>query len=119
MIAEQVYDLLPSEWPLYIGDLPATSTIAVGIMEYDGFTGTVYFGPVQQGSILDSIIKIVIRHTSYEVGRSWIEEAKSILRHYHDDTILGAFLVGSPMYLGRTPEKLHEFQVTFKIKVKE
>ena len=45
MIAEKIYDMLPLEWPLSIGDLPSTNDVAVAIMEYDGTTSAEYFGP--------------------------------------------------------------------------
>ena len=119
MIAEYIYDLLPGDWPKVIGDLPATSTTIVGVMEYDGATSTEFFGSQQNNSMLRPIVKIVIRHTSYEIGQQWATEAKEILHRYHDDKLLNVLLVGTPIYLGRSPEKLHEFQVTFSIIIKE
>lgn len=119
MISEHIYDLLPREWPKVIGDLPATNSIAVGIMEYDGATSTEYFGARDASSIYGPIIKIVIRHTSYETGQQWIQTVRNTLHRYHDDTLLSVLLVGAPIYLGRSVEKLHEFQVTFKTQVKE
>ena len=105
MIAEKLYDLLPAEWPKVIGDLPATSTE--------------YFGPADSSSVLAPIVKIVIRSLVYEQGQIWANAVKSTLHRYHDDTMLSVLLIGAPMYIGRTTEKLHEFQVTFKIQVKE
>lgn len=119
MIAEYIYDLLPNDWPKVIGDLPATSTTIVGVMEYDGATSTEFFGSQHNNSMLRPIVKIVIRHTSYEIGQQWATEAKEILHRYHDDKLLNVLLVGTPIYLGRSPEKLHEFQVTFNTIIKE
>ena len=119
MIAEYIFDLLPSEWPKVIGDLPAVTQQTVGVMEYDGSTSTEFFGPQDTSSILSPIVKIVIRTKQYETGKAWADEAKKILHRYHDDKLLSVLLVGAPMYLGRTPEKLHEFQVTFRTQVKE
>lgn len=116
MIAEKIYDLLPAEWPKVIGDLPSTHKVTVGVVEYDGTESTEYFG---SGSVLCPIVKIVIRHTSYDVGQQWSEKAKDILHRYHDEDMLSVLLVSTPVYLGRSPEKLHEFQVTFKIQTKE
>ena len=120
MIAEKIYDLLPQEWPLVIGDLPSTSNVAVGIMEYDGATSTEYFGATNK-SVFNPIVKIVIRHSSYSEGQSWADEVKNILHRFHDETvgILSILIVGTPIYLGRNEQKLHEFQVTFNISVKE
>ena len=119
MIAERVYELLPTEWPLVIGDLPSTNNVVVGIMEYDGATSTEYFGDKDGSSIYGPIVMIVIRHTSYATGQQWATQIRDTLHRYHDDSILSILLVGSPIYLGRSPEKLHEFQVTFRTQVKE
>jgi hypothetical protein len=119
MIADRIYDLLPSDWPLVIGSLPSTHDEVVGIFEYDGATSTEYFATKNASSIYQPIIQIVIRAKSYEVGTQWAEEIKETLHRYHDDYLLSVLLVGTPVYLGRTPEKLHEFQVTFRTQVKE
>lgn len=119
MIAEAIFDLLPGDWPKVIGDLPAARSRTIGIVEYDGATSTEYFGPQDSSSIVSPIVKIIIRAKSYEEGQAWANQAKSILHRYHDDTFLSILMVSAPMYLGRTPEKLHEFQVTFKTQVKE
>lgn len=119
MIAEKIYDLLPEEWPKVIGDLPATNNVAVGIMEYSGNVSTEYFGPQTGCSIVSPVLKIVVRHNSYETGQQWSEQIKQTLHRYHDDALLSVLMVGSPVYLGRSTEKLHEFQVTFSTQVKE
>lgn len=119
MIAERIYELLPQDWPLVIGDLPATNSVVVGIMEYDGSTSTEYFGSEESSSIYSPIIKIVIRHSSYETGQQWATKTRDTLHRYHDDVLLSILLIGAPMYLGRSAEKLHEFQVTFRTQVKE
>lgn len=120
MIAEKIYDLLPQEWPKVIGDLPSTSEVAVGIIEYDGATSTEFFGATNC-SVYNPIVKIVIRHTSYPEGQSWTDTLKDTLHRYHNESIgiLSCLMVGTPMYLGRNEQKLHEFQVTFKITIKE
>ena len=120
MVAEKIYDLLPREWPLVIGDLPSTSEVAVGIMEYAGATSTEFFGDVNC-SMFNPIIKIVIRHTAYPTGQEWSDVVRNTLHRYHDESkgILSSLMVGAPMYLGRDSQKLHEFQVTFNITTKE
>jgi hypothetical protein len=120
MVAEKIYDLLPQEWPLVIGDLPSTNDVAVGIVEYDGATSTEFFGAVS-GSVFNPIVKIVIRHTSYPEGQEWADAVKNALHRYHNEDvgILSILMAGTPMYLGRNEQKLHEFQVTFNISIKE
>lgn len=120
MVAEQIYDLLPQNWPLVIGDLPSTTDVVVGIMEYDGATSTEYFG-VTNKSVFNPIVKIVIRHSSYPEGQEWAEKVKNTLHRYHNEGIgiLSILMAGVPIYLGRNEQKLHEFQVTFNISIKE
>ena len=120
MVAEKIYDLLPQKWPLVIGDLPSTADVVVGIMEYDGATSTEYFGATST-SLFNPIVKIVIRHKSYSEGQMCADEVKDVLHRYHNESIgiLSILMVGVPMYLGRNTQKLHEFQVTFNISVKE
>lgn len=120
MVAEKIYDLLPQEWPLVIGDLPSAADIVVGVVEYDGAPSTEYFGVVNE-SLFNPIVKIVIRHMSYSEGRTWADEVKETLHRYHNEDIgiLSILMVGTPMYLGRNEQKLHEFQVTFNITIKE
>lgn len=119
MIAESIYDLLPADWPKVIGDLPAVSGTVVGIIEYDGAQSTEYFGQRSTSSILKPLVKIVIRHSSYETGQLWATTAKQILHRYSGGKILSIMLVGAPMYLGRSVEKLCEFQTVFQIQVEE
>ena len=123
MTAERIYDILHggvgASWPLSIGDLPATHNIAVCIAEYDGATGTEYFGDTPGSSIFAPIIKCVVRHSSYETGQEWTDAIKSALHRYHDVNLMSVLLIGAPMYLGLSEEKLHEFQVTFQINIKE
>ncbi len=120
MVAEKIHDLLPQDWPLVIGDLPSTPEVVVGIMEYDGATSTEYFGATSK-SLFKPIVKIVIRHTSYPEGQSWSTEVQNVLHRYHNEDIgiQSCLMVGTPMYLGRDELKLHEFQITFNISVKE
>ena len=120
MIAEKIHDLLPQEWPLVIGDLPSTMNTVVGIIEYDGATSTEYFGGSNK-SLFNPIVKIVIRHMSYPEGQARADAVKDILHRYHNEDIgiLSILMVGTPIYLGRNEQKLHEFQVTFNISIKE
>lgn len=120
MVAEKIYDLLPQDWPLVIGDLPSTADVVVGIVEYDGATSTEFFGATDT-SVFNPIVKIVIRSETYSEGQAWAEEAKNTLHRYHNEDIgiLSILMAGTPMYLGRNEQKLHEFQVTFNISIKE
>lgn len=120
MVADKIYDLLPEELPKNVGDLPATKDDAVAIIEYDGAISTEYFGTVREtASVFHPIVKIVARSSSYTQGRDWMELIKQCLHRYHDGYFMSIMLVGNPIYLGRSEEKLHEFQVTFRTQVRE
>ena len=123
MTADYIYDILKAgvgaTWPLTIGVLPATRDISVCITEYDGVGSTEYFGATPGSSVLAPIIKCIVRHSSYETGQGWTDAIKSALHRYHDENLMSVLLIGAPMYLGLSEEKLHEFQVTFQINIKE
>ena len=123
MTADYIYDILKAgvgaTWPMTVGVLPATRSTAVCITEYDGVGSTEYFGATPGSSVLAPIIKCVVRHSSYETGQTWTEDIKDALHRYHDENLMSVLLIGAPMYLGRSEEKLHEFQVTFQINSKE
>lgn len=122
MIAENVKALLPSDWPITIGDLPSPNVEAVGIIEFDGYFNTQYFGMRYGTLITQPLVKIVARSASYRQGEAWMDESKRRLNRYvgeDDEEILSITMVGTPTYLGRNPQKFHEFQVTFQVQVKE
>ena len=110
---------MPEGMTVIIGDLPATSQNIAGIIEYNGIDSTEYFGSSSGTSILEPVVKVVVRHNSYPDGSAFVEAVKDKLHRYHDDYFLSILLVGTPMYLGKSTEKLHEFQVIFRIKIKE
>lgn len=122
MIEDYILGLLPAELVPYatIGDLPGTQKNEVCLMLYDGSQNTEYFGMRRESTIYQPIVKFVVRNNSYEQGRSWVTLLKESLHRYSDKgmgvegPILGIWLVGSPMYLGRNSQKMHEFQITFR-----
>lgn len=116
MVAERIYDLLSPSLPKTIGDLPSTTKDAVAIMEYDGYDSTEYLG--MKTSVFQPVVKIVARTGDYSRGSSWVDDIAEQLHKYSDDDFLSIMLVGTPVYLGRDEQKLHEFQVTFRTQVR-
>ena len=101
MVAEKIHSLLPQEWPLFVGDLPSTSNIAVGIIEYDGATSTEFFGATNK-SLFNPIVKIVIRHSEYSTGREWSEIIKDTLHRYHNEELgILSILISGVAFSGR------------------
>ena len=119
MIEDRILGLLPSSLPATIGDLPGTSQNAVCIMLYNGNPNTEYFGSSDSSTVYQPIVKIVVRNQSYEQAASWIKLIKEALHRHVDDYFMSILLVGSPLYLGKSDQKLHEFQIVFRIQVKE
>lgn len=121
MIEDLILGLLPAELApvATIGDLPGTQKNEICIMLFDGAGNFEYFGDRLESTIYQPIVKAIVRNYSYETGKYWSELVKESLHRYTGSDILSIFLVGSPMYLGRSPQKFHEFQLTFKIKTKE
>ena len=123
MIADDVKALLPSEWPITIGDLPSPNVEAVCLIEFDGYYNTQYFGRGPGTMIGHPLVKVVGRSASYQTGEYWMDEAKRLLNRYSnvsgEGSILSITMVGTPTYLGRNNQKFHEFQVTFQVQVKE
>lgn len=116
MVEQKLKELLPSQLPVYIGELPSNETDAVAVMLYDGNFNTEYF---KSGTMFKPVVKIVVRHGSYQTGREWATVIKEALHRHVDDFFLSILMVGYPRYLGRDPQKLHEFQLVFNLKVKE
>lgn len=120
MIAETIHKVLSQHFNLVvIGDLPNTNVDCVAIMEYDSSGIVDFFGGASQDTILYPLIKIVTRNKLYETGQQDIELIKELLHKYSNETVLSMTMVKSPMYLGKGPTKLHEFQITFKTIIKE
>ena len=122
MVADNVYNILVTKGlPCYVGQLPSSPDNVVAIMEYSNYGTVNYFGGIASGNgdVCSPLVKIVARNASYSDGSTIIESVKEALNKYCDDTLLSVVMVGSPLYLGRGESKLHEFQVTFKICVKE
>lgn len=114
MIAEYINDMLPSEIPKVIGELPSTHDEALSIQEMDGSFNTEYFGSANSSTIFGPLIRITMRTKSYDKGQQWVKECRETLHRYHGGVFVSIIMIGDAMYLGRTKEKLHEFQMTFK-----
>ena len=122
-VGEGIRAILPSSMQKHtiVGELPSLKTEGIALIIYDGNFSTEYFGKKSSGatSIFNPVLKCLIRHSSYDTAATWIEELKETLHRYSDDNFLSILLAGTPAFLGRTPEKLCEFQITFNIQLKE
>lgn len=116
MVEKRIKALIPSSVTTVIGDLPGATSCVAAIRLFDGNANDEYFG---KSTVYNPIVKIVVRHSSYERARQWIDQIRKALDKHHDDYFDSIYLVGYPMYLGQGNTKLHEFQIVFRIKVKE
>lgn len=119
MIEETIKNLLPSTLPVVVGDLPSTNSDVVGLILYDGSFNVEFFVQTDPATIYRPVLKVVVRNQDYEVGRTWVDTIKETLHRHTDADILSCFLVGYPQYLGRDTLKLHNFQLTFQLQLKE
>ena len=119
MVAEYLQDALALDSPCVIGQLPAQPRNITAIMEYTSGPSTEYFGGAVVTRIAVPIVKFICRNESYATGQAIVEDIRVQLDRLQTEQLLSVFPVGSPMYLGRGQEGLHEFQVTFKVQIKE
>ena len=120
MIADYIAKILnDGGLSVKVGDLPSAPDDCTAVIEYSSDINTEYFGGSFDSTISGPVIKVVTRSSTYPQGRDIAESIKTILHRYHDDTLLSVVMVGSPIYLGKGDNKLHEFQVTFKTEIKE
>ena len=118
MLEQRIKDLLPADIRNYafLGELPSAPADVIAIMLYDGTANSEYF---MCGTIYSPVIKVVLRNQSYEQAKQWSEHIKTSLHKHTDDYFMSILMYGYPMYLGKDPQKLHEFQIVFNIQVKE
>lgn len=117
-LCEHVLQFLPeSVSPGFVGEMPSLSAEGVAVMLFDGGINTQFFG--MKDTLFRPVLKFVIRTSDYEKGAEWMQTIKDTFHEFTSEEISQMDIVGSPMYLGRTEEKLHEFQVTFQTIVKE
>lgn len=117
-LCEHVLQFLPeSVTPKFVGEMPSLSEEGVAVMLFDGQVNTQFFG--MKDTLFRPVLKFVIRTSKYKKGAEWSQEIKDTFNRFSSDEVTEMSIVGSPMYLGRTEEKLHEFQLTFQTVVKE
>lgn len=117
-LCEHVLEYLPDAIDLkFVGEMPSLSDEGVAVMVYSGNFNTQYLG--MKSTLFRPVLKFVIRTCSYPKGSEWSQLIKDTFHEFSSDEIMEMNLVGTPIYLGRTEEKLHEFQVTFQTVVKE
>lgn len=104
--------------PTFIGELPSLADQGIAIKAQEGYTNSKYFG--QYPNLYEPLFIVSIRTNTYSVGANTAQTLIDTLDKFTDnDGIKSINLVGSIVYLGRSQQKLHEFQVTFTTIFKE
>lgn len=117
-LSEYIVNLIPETVaPKFVGELPSLSTEGVAIAVFNSGVNTTYFGTPE--AIYRPVVRVIVRHKDYPTGCMFAQTIQETLRDYTDETLLSVTAVGTPNYLGRSAEKLHEFQSLYQILLKE
>lgn len=120
MILEYLWDLIPSAVkPRFIGDIPSQTDEGVSLTVEGSTEITRFFQPSTR--IVSQTVICNIRTRKYVVGDKFLQQVKQALDNNRDEKhgILSITIQTSDDYVGVNEEKLHEFQVIFKILVEE
>ena len=117
MLEEEILKLMPEDVPSGIGDLPGATENTARILLYDGPGNTEFFGDRSCSTLYNPLIRIIVRNKSYDEGKQWVEQIHAALHRYRDERFISILIVGNPQYLGKSIQKLHEFQILFLAQV--
>lgn len=102
---------------VFVGDVPSLAEEGIAVKMLEGNPNSVYFGEIP--NMYEPMYQILIRVGDYTVGAASAQAVKDILDGYTDKNLQALTLVGSILYLGRSEQKMHEFQLTFTAIIKE
>lgn len=123
MILEHLRDTLREVIPAtYVGEPPSHVTECVGIRSWGGALATEYFGgsaappATQRPNVL-----FVARSKEFSNANTALEVVQQLFNRYSspENGIDAMFVRGNILYLGQSEEHVHEFQLMFKLIVKE
>lgn len=118
-ICEKLAELIPPEVnPVFIGEIPSQSDEGVALAPTDLETRYWFLG--QEESIVTPYIQCSIRTKEYLKGENFSDILLKVLNGtIEDENLLGIRPITYTNYLGKNEDKLHEFQLTFKVILKE
>lgn len=103
--------------PVYIGEAPSLADECIAVRMLDGNPNATYFG--MKSSLYQPLYQFYIRTKDYESGAISAQTIKDLLDGFSKGGLKSLNLVGSILYLGRSEQKMHEFQLTFSAILKE
>lgn len=114
-LCEELIKLIPPEvQPTFVGEVPSQSTEGVALCPKDAEISYYFFG--QESFIHVPYIECNIRTKTYKLGEDYAYKVMDAIDGYTDgNTVLGVRTSSYPDYLGKNEDKLHEFQLTFKV----
>lgn len=118
-LCEKLLELIPPEvYPKFVGEIPSQSDIGVSLSPNDA--EVIYYFLGQSETIQIPYVQCNIRTEKYTTGEEYADKVSKALNGYTDgDNILCVRPDGRVVYLGKNEDKLHEFQLQFKVILKE
>ena len=100
--------------PRFVGDIPSQSEEGVSLSMVNGEENVRFFSTNEV--LYRPYIQCFIRTSKYVRGDVFASRVIQALDKFYDldKGILNIVLLGSPTYLGKNEDKLHEFQLTFR-----
>ena len=119
-IAKHFQDLLiplfpTAKPPVYVGTFPTNAKDAVTVHIATNSRNYEYFGT--PSTTLTPFVMVQARGKSYPEVSAWMIQIYEALHRFFDSSLQGVWAGGAPIYLGRSSENYHEFQILFRIHV--
>ena len=119
-IAKHIQDLLRplfpnSTPPIFVGQFPTSAKDCITVHVSTNSRSYEYFNT--PSTTLTPFIMIQARGKVYAEVASWMTKIYEKLHRFSDSSLEGVWAGGAPIYLGRSSENYHEFQILFRIHV--
>lgn len=117
-IGEVIQSLISTVVPKsFVGDFASLDADGVSIKLSEGEDTTRYLGMTT--TIRRPYVVIVARSSTYSTAETWLASIRTRIDTYRSGDILSILMSTPPLYLGRDDQKMHEFQVIYKVMMKE
>ena len=111
-LTKRIADLVKGKVKIKIGELAVNEVDAISINALPGYQPTMYFGIPDM--LYYPLMQFKFRFNNYKVAEENARKLIDVMKDFNN-----AVPVGSLLYLGKTKENVHEFQLTYKIIEKE